>query len=192
MLPGDAANAGTTRGFPAILCWTAVVLLATRLALGVYIHLSRAKPAELIEWKPIKGAEAEAKKSGKPVLYDFTAEWCPPCRVMQKEVFGSGKGAALINSGFYPVRVPDLTREKGVNPSEVTALQRRFKVNSFPTLVIVPVSRGAAYAAPVIVRGYPGKRALLKALEEAGGNQPQGLARPTRAPAGSAHGRPRR
>jgi thiol:disulfide interchange protein len=139
-----------------------------RIGLGIHLR-ERPVPVNAVDWKPIAGAETVARKEGKPVLYDFTAEWCPPCRKLSNEVFSVRKSADLINAGFYPVRVEDRTRESGSNPSDVAALQRRFKVNSFPTLVIVPPAKGAE---PVVITGYPGKRLLVRQLEGAAGGRP--------------------
>jgi len=154
-----------TRATPRIMLYVAGGLLLARIGLGVWL---REKPVarDLVNWQPVAGAETAARRAGQPVLYDFTAEWCPPCRTLGTEVFDDKKAAEMINAGFHPVRVVDQTRESGRNTAEVAALQRKYKVNGFPTLVIVPLERGSP---PVIIRGYPGRRAVLKALEAAAG-----------------------
>jgi len=153
----------STRRAPVLLLWVAGVLLAARIGLGVYQGRHQPTSRDLVNWRPVVAAEAEARKARRPILYDFTAEWCPPCRAMQREVFGDRSEADFIDKTFVPVRVLDRKRESGRNPPEVEALQKRFKIDSFPTLVVVSPRGGE----PVVLSGYVGKVRTLSALNEA-------------------------
>jgi thioredoxin 1 len=67
---------------------------------------------------------AEATASALPVLVDFTAVWCAPCRTIAPHV------AALAES--YAGRVSVGTCDIDSNP----ALASRFDVRSVPTLMV--------------------------------------------------------
>ncbi len=153
---------GPTRRDPWPLIWIAVVLLATRVATGVWVDRHQTAEKDLVKWHPIAAADSDAKKAKKPVLYDFTAAWCPPCRMMGKEVFGDPEAAELINERFVPVRVMDRSREDGRNPPEIEALHKRFGIQAFPTLVVVVSGKP-----PVILQGYQGKEGTIGALKDA-------------------------
>ncbi|GBC80688.1 Thioredoxin [bacterium HR09] len=99
----------------------------------------------------------------KPLLYDFTARWCAPCRQQAKEVFADEKTAAFINEHFLPVKVADERRSE----KAVAELFGRYGVGRFPTLVVAD-RNGQELARQ---QGYSGKRKteafLKKALEKA-------------------------
>jgi len=164
--PAEAARPveGSSRALPMPLLWITVTLLAARLITGFWEGRHPPPVADRVEWQPIESAVARARSLGRPILYDFSAEWCAPCQVMEREVFADRQAAASINARFVPVRVMDRVREEGRNPPVVGALQARYRVTGFPTLVIVSPDGGE----PVTIEGYPGRAELTRRLTEAG------------------------
>jgi len=163
-LPDVDPVRGSTRRDPQILLWAAVVLLAARIGAGVWS--GKHQPAEspdLVNWQPVATSQADAMKAGKPILYDFTAAWCPPCKRMKHEVFNDQSNADLINQRFCPVRVLDRSHEDGSNPAEIQELQRKYHIEAFPTLVIVAPDGRLLDTQ----QGYGGMAATRKFLETA-------------------------
>ena len=116
----------------------------------------------LVSWQPREKAAALATTAGKPILYDFTAAWCGPCKLLDKD-WNDPSIAKTVNAAFVPARVVDRAREEGKNPSEIDELQRSYEVSGFPTLV------AAAPDGRLIVKleGYRGRAALVEFLNEA-------------------------
>ncbi len=88
------------------------------------------------KWRGIPQGEAEAKRTGKPALYYFTAEWCGPCHTIEKEIFADPKVSANVEKLYVPILCEDRFREDGANPPGFDDLARRFGLRGFPTLVV--------------------------------------------------------
>ena len=162
MPPRDPRN-GSSRSTPRIFWVLAIALLLLRVAAGWYESRNAPRVVELVEWQPIERAIEVSRASGKPILYDFTADWCPPCHAMAREVFADRKSAEAINTMFIPVRVLDRQREEGRNSPDVAALQARYQVEAFPTLVVVsPDGRSER------IEGFPGAQPLFRELTRLG------------------------
>jgi thioredoxin 1 len=69
--------------------------------------------------------EAEVLKSGVPVLVDFSATWCQPCRAI----------APLVNqlAGEYEGRI----KVTAVDIDESPATAQKFQIRGVPTLLMI-------------------------------------------------------
>lgn len=137
-----------------------VAVTSAFIALWIVMHRERS----LVAWSPIVGATSKAAASHKLIMYEFSAEWCGPCRLMERDVFNDPAVAASINRKFVPVRVLDRQREDGKNPSVVEDLQRRFAVRSFPTIVFADQTLTEVDR----VAGYRNKADMTTLIESAG------------------------
>ena len=119
-----------------LLLWAlligAIVYVQWPMLKGWYYKTSAAEaPASAVAWRTgFDAALAESAKTGKPVLVDFTASWCPPCQVMKHEVWPDGRVASAVNEGYVPVLVD-------VDDPKNAELAQRYGVRSIPTLVVV-------------------------------------------------------
>lgn len=161
-MPPDDPRGSSTRSLPRLLLVLAAVLLVARVATGFTERHPTPSSAERVSWVPAAAAEAQSRATGTPLLYEFSAEWCGPCQRMQREVFSDAEAAEAINRSYVPVRLVDRQREEGRNPPDVAALQERYRIEAFPTLVIVPTDGSP----PTVIEGYPGKAALTRQLQE--------------------------
>lgn len=107
-----------------LLQWPAVKnMLANALGLPL--------PEDHIAWRTdYAAALEESRSSGKPVLIDFSAPWCPTCQVMKREVWPDAEVSQLIESNYIPL-LQDVER-----PGSQTAAQR-YDIYALPDILIV-------------------------------------------------------
>jgi thioredoxin-like negative regulator of GroEL len=91
------------------------------------INLPRPVSAQGLQWYgSLEDASAAAQRANHPMLLDFWADWCPPCKIMDAEVYANGDVAQAAEL-FAAVRIDVETKP---------ALARKYKVQSMPTIVI--------------------------------------------------------
>jgi thiol:disulfide interchange protein DsbD len=102
------------------------------------VVLGLGKPTSALAWEKqsVDVVQARAVSEGRPLLVDFTAEWCGACKKLDKETFAeAGVGAEM--GRFLAVKV-DATH--GDDPAVEATLQR-FRVVGLPTVLVFD-SRG--------------------------------------------------
>ena len=122
------------RALPIALFIIAVVLVVARIAVPL-LKSDAPKSGDGVRWLTPEEGMRLAATSDKLILFDFTADWCQPCHMLDAEVFRNPAIAKSINERFIPIRVVDRRQEEGRNAPEVDELQQRFVVRGFPTVV---------------------------------------------------------
>ena len=96
-----------------------------------YKHFGEETPVSGIQWETnFQTALAESEKTGKPILLDFSATWCPPCQVMKHEVWTNDEVGNLASDRYLPVLI-DIVRP------ENRPLAQQYQVSSIPDIVVV-------------------------------------------------------
>jgi len=85
-----------------------------------------------IDWKPYSEQLIEQSGLDIPVIIDFYADWCIPCKELDKVSFSDPR-VIDISRNFLMLK-SDLTRE---NSPEVKALISRFGIRGVPTIIFI-------------------------------------------------------
>lgn len=75
--------------------------------------------------KDLRAAMAESQRTGKPILADFSASWCPGCRQMEQQTFPDPAIQGRLEQ-FIPVYV-----DSDENPDLISS----YKVSGLPTIM---------------------------------------------------------
>ncbi len=122
------------------------------------------KPAaRAVEWQPFaEETLVRAGAEGRPVLLDFSAEWCVPCHELDERTF-TDPAVVRATQGFVRMKV-DLTR---LDSPEAQVLRSRFSVDGVPTIVFLAPDGREVIEARVV--GFLAPGPFLERVRLAGG-----------------------
>ena len=111
-----------------------VFLLIVMGGMLAFTWIRNAAYPDLVPWREdVTAARAQARTDQKPMLLNFTADWCPPCRDMTRHVYSQRPIANLITDTFVPIRV-DMSPLSPASPQ--AELADHYQVQYLPTLIM--------------------------------------------------------
>ena len=121
-----------TKSFLRTLLTLAVVAFAAYFIHVEYqSHLGRkALDATGLEVFTLEAALAESKATGKPVLADLSAIWCPSCRRLDNDVLAHPSVRSKIESDYIFARIE-------FESDEGAAFMKQHQLRGFPSLLLV-------------------------------------------------------
>ncbi len=134
---------------------------AAVLVAGVVLLPSRASTEAELTWQPYdEGAVGQAMAGGRPVVLDFYATWCLPCKELDEKTFPDPRVSARLAT--YARFKVDLTRDDPAND----ALRKKFDVAGVPTVAFF---RASQEVAGTRLTGFEPASEFLKRLDRVAG-----------------------
>ena len=101
-------------------------------------------------------ATAKAKQTGKPILAVFSTSWCPPCRMMIKDVFPKESVKKALND-WVPVYI---------DGDKHTDMVQKYQIRAYPSFVLMTASNDELFR----FMGYKPAESFVQILNQTGGN----------------------
>jgi thiol:disulfide interchange protein DsbD len=133
---------------------------ALALFAGVFLGVQMYQAAQrTLSFRAYDASAVQASvASGRPVMMDFSADWCLPCHEMELSTFTDPRVVAAAKS-FDRYRV-DLTK---YDSPEASALRKRYSVTGVP--IVVFLARDGSEVAEARVDGFLPPERFLRQME---------------------------
>ncbi len=131
--------------------------LAVMLGAGLF---ALSTPGPLAHWKPFNEQQFRQELGKRPLLVDFTADWCPNCKFLELSVLTPKNLTKWRDAHGLVLLQADMTQD---NPA-AEILLRKLGSNSIPVVALFPA--GDQSAAPLVLRDLFTTSQLQKALKE--------------------------
>jgi thiol:disulfide interchange protein DsbD len=112
--------------------------LGAWLSFGAFPRLFEESPGDGIAWTPFDAEVLEElHSSGTTVMVDWTADWCPNCKFVERFVLDSKEVRTLLDELGVVALKADITRS-GEATQVMQALQKVLGSRSIPFLAVFP------------------------------------------------------
>ncbi|MDR2705911.1 MAG: thioredoxin family protein [Planctomycetaceae bacterium] len=110
-------------------------------------------------WQPYTlSAFESARALNRPIVVDFTADWCVNCKVLEATVLKTDSVQKLLDKKQIVSLVADCTRQ-----GEATELLKKLGSEQVPVLALFDPNNPSQ---PIVLRGYYTQKTLIELLEK--------------------------